>query len=129
MGGVHDGRDVAHARLEIGKRVGPVRHSRASLVEPDQPGEGAKAVQEVRVPPLGPVQGQVRDESRHQHEVDVAGTGDLVGDVEAVPLRVVNRHSGLDNEGRRLVVGGGVAHRRGQVRELATVREAELAEQ
>ena len=55
-----------------------------ALVEPDQAREGAEPVQEVRVPPFGPVEHQVRDEAGDQHEVDVAGAGDLVGDVEVV---------------------------------------------
>jgi hypothetical protein len=50
-----------------------------------------KAVQEVGMPPFGPVEHQVRDEPRDEHEVDVACARDLVRDVERVALRVADR--------------------------------------
>ena len=71
-GGIHDRDHVAHAGLEIGECAGAVRHAGPTLVEPDQAGEGAEAVQEVGVPSFGPVEHEVRDEPCDKHEVKVA---------------------------------------------------------
>ena len=97
-GGVHDRHHVAHAGLEIGECAGAVRHAGPSLVEPDQAGEGAEAVQEVGVPSFGPVEHEVRDEPGDQHQVDVARAGDLVGDVEVVALGVADRRRGVGGD-------------------------------
>ena len=128
--GIHDRRDVTHPRLQIGQRAGAVGHAGAPLVEPDQARERAEPMEEVRVPPLGPVEREVRDEARHEHEVDVSGTRDLEGDVETVALRVPHRSGALARSRRRVV--GDLGHPAGGdhlLRQLLATGHAELAQQ
>ena len=131
--GLHHRRHVAHARLEVGQGARPVRHPGPALVEPDEARERAEAVQEVRVPPFGPVEHEVRDEAGHQDQVDVARAGDLVGDVEVVAVGVPDRRRGVGGDRgclRRFTrqVGPAVVRRR-QLCQLLAAGHVELAQQ
>jgi hypothetical protein len=91
------------------------------------------------MPSFGPVEHEVRDEARHEHEVDVARAGDLVGDVEVVASGVPDRGRGLSGDGARRVVllpsrrpcarVGDPLERTGQLGERPPVGHVELAQQ
>ena len=95
-GGVHDGADVVHARLEIGNPLGAVGHPQTALVEQDQPGERGHAAVEVERAALP------RDAEVGQHpaadedHIHRAVTDNAVGDMDitagGVPdLRTLHR--------------------------------------
>ena len=88
-GGVHHRADVVHAILQRRRRGDRVGKPRAALVEQDQPRERGELVEEARDPRVRPLQVQVRDEARHEHEVERTVADDLVGDVDLTALRVV----------------------------------------
>ena len=70
----------------VGGRTCPVPRLSKRISRPIEPSR----VQEVGVPRVGPVELEVGDEPRDQHDVAVAATGDLVGDLQAVADGVVD---------------------------------------
>ena len=75
----------------LGDRVG---HARAALVEHDQPRERRQPAQEMGQPRLLPGHLHMRDEARHQDQVDRAVADHLVGDADRTALRVLRLRSG-----------------------------------
>jgi hypothetical protein len=82
---------VVHARLDPSERRGSVGQTGAALVEPDQSRERPEPFEEARVARLLPVELQVRDEARHEHEIERPLARHLVGDVDVAALRVADR--------------------------------------
>ncbi len=89
--GVHDRAHVVHPRLEVGQSDGTVGEAGPALVEADQPGEGAKPLEQPRRRRVEPVGVEMRDESRDEHEVERPSAGHLVGDVHITALRIPDR--------------------------------------
>ena len=87
---VHDRPNVVHARLQRRGSADAVGHARAALVEPNQPAEGGQFLEKGREARHGPVELEVRDVARDEHEVERPLAGDLVGDVDVAALRVLN---------------------------------------
>ena len=102
-GGVHHGADVVHALLERRRSGDRVGEPGAALVEQDQPRERGELVEEPGDARVGPLQVQVRDEARHEHEVERPVADDLISDVDVAALRVV----GLRRHGRMRTISGG----------------------
>jgi hypothetical protein len=86
---VHHGAYVVHSVFEWRRRGNRVGKPRAPLVEQDQPRERGKPVEEAGDPRVSPLQVQVRDEARHEDEVERPIADDLVRDVDLTALRVV----------------------------------------
>ena len=63
---VHDGANIVHACLKIGKPNASVREPRAALVETDEPGEGAEPIEKGRVSRMLPVDLEVREEAGYE---------------------------------------------------------------
>ena len=104
-GGVHHRQYVVHSGLQVGHTRGPVGHPGTALVEADQPAHAAQPVEEVGVPRIQPVVVQVGDEARHQYQVAIAASGQLVGDAQPVARGVVHRQGTPDR--RRLAARRG----------------------
>lgn len=75
--------------------IGPIGEPGAALVEADEPGEGAEALQEASRPGILPVVLEVGHEARHEDEVERPRPGDLIGDVQVAALRVLGSRHGV----------------------------------
>ena len=74
--------DVVHALFERRIADVPVGRARTALVEHDDTRERGEPFHPVAEPDLAPVEVDVRNETRHDHEIDRAIAEDLVGDVD-----------------------------------------------
>jgi hypothetical protein len=74
-----------------GRSFGRVGHPGPTPVETDQTAETAQPIQEAGMPRIRPVELQVGDKLGHQHNVPIAAPGHLVGDLQAIADRVVDR--------------------------------------
>ena len=101
-GCVHDGAHVVHTRLEVGEIGRPIRQPGAALVEPDEPAHAAEALEELRRARILPIELEMRDESRHEHDVDRPASSDFERDVDVTTPRVPDIASrNLDDNGHR----------------------------
>jgi hypothetical protein len=79
-GGVHDGAHVVHALLERRDAPEPVGEPGAALVEQDEPAEAREPGQEMRQRRIVPGEVDVRDEPRHEDEIERPLAQHLIGD-------------------------------------------------
>lgn len=88
---VHDGEDVVHAFVESWQVFGTdaIGHTGAALIEGDDTGEAAEAVEEAGESGVVPHDFDVGDPAWDVDEVYVAATPGLVGDAESIAARVV----------------------------------------
>ena len=86
--GVHDGADVVHPLVHRRWPGHRVRHPGAALVEHDQPRERRQPAQEASQARFLPGHLDVRDEARHQDEIDRTVAEHLVGDADRPALRI-----------------------------------------
>ena len=89
-GGVHHRAHVVHPGLEVGqmRRVHPVGEPGAALVEVDQPREPRQPPQQPGVARVLPVHLEVRQQPRHEHQVERALPDHLIGDPVVAAPRV-----------------------------------------
>ena len=86
--GVHHRAHVVHAVLQRRRAGNRVRKPRAALVEQDQSRERRELLEETRDARVRPLQVEVRDETRHEDEVERTVAHDLKGDVDLPATRV-----------------------------------------
>ena len=99
--GVEDGAHVVHPRLEVGQAAWPVREAGAALVEPDEASRTTRGARGSRPSAARPSPARGGRRSRKRGRVGRALARHLVGDVDAVALRVAglrlnerHRHTG-----------------------------------
>ena len=98
---VHHRAHVVHARLEVGQPDAAVGEPGPALVEADQPCERAQALEEACVLRVLPVDLEVGEEPRDEHEVERPVAGHLVGDVDVPAARVPDRAAHARSFARR----------------------------
>jgi hypothetical protein len=88
-GGVHHGANVVHALFGAAEAECALRQTGAPLVERDHPGERREVAEELAEERRLPRQIGIRDESRHENEVDLTLAEHLIRDRQIAALRVL----------------------------------------